>query len=348
MRYLAYQGVFEALSLTGLPSVIRPLSRCKGVILTLHRVVPGRPAAFAPNDILQVTPKFLEKVIVTARRTGLDIVDLDEAVERIRRPGDTRKFVVFTFDDGYRDNLEHALPVLRKHECPFTLYLATGLTDAVAPVWSQALEDIVAAQAGIAVDFGEGVEYLDAATTEQKRRSYDRIYAAIRSMAEPNRRALMEDLAGKYRLDLAAHTRSLVMDWRELQTFATEPLCTIGAHTVNHPELAMLPEAEMRREMEQSVSILKAQFGAAPRHFAYPYGGRTAAGPREFAAAADLGMLTAVTTRPGGVYHEHAGHLTALPRISLNGRFQKSRYVDVFLTGSIFTTLNAGRRVAVD
>ena len=56
--------------------------------------------------------------------------------------------MVFTFDDAYRDNLRYALPILRHHECPFTLYVPTALVDGVGEVWWQALEDIVAAQKG--------------------------------------------------------------------------------------------------------------------------------------------------------------------------------------------------------
>ncbi|MEX0627642.1 MAG: polysaccharide deacetylase family protein [Cucumibacter sp.] len=348
MRYLAYRAVFEALALTGLAAIVRPLSACKGAILTLHRVLPGPPAEFAPNAILQVTPDFLEAVILGARARGLDIVTLEEAVARIRRPTETRKFVVLTFDDACRDNLEHALPILRRHACPFTLYVPTGLVDGASEVWWQALEDIVAAQRALAVDFGDGITYLEAATTDQKYRAYERLYWHLREIPEPARVALIRDLAGKYGLDLAAHCRSLIMDWRELKTFVAEPLCTIGAHTVFHSELAKLSDKDMRREIAQSVEVLKAQYGITPRHLAYPIGSRVAAGPREFAAARELGFATAVTTRPGGLYMEHKDHLTALPRISLNGRFQHPRFIEVFLTGALFTALNGGRRLNID
>jgi peptidoglycan/xylan/chitin deacetylase (PgdA/CDA1 family) len=61
--------------------------------------------------------------------------------------------------------------------------------------------------------------------------------------------------------------------------------------------------------------------GARHAHLSYPYGDAGSAGPREFAIAAELGFKTAVTTRPGVLFRSHAGHLTALPRISLNGEY---------------------------
>ena len=346
-RYGLYRAAFEALALPGLAPTLRRFSRARGVIFTLHRVLPEPPAAFAPNGILQITPAFLEAVIVRAREAGFDIVDLDEAVRRLADAG-SRPFVVLTFDDGYRDNLVHALPILKKHDAPFTLYLPTALVDGVGIVWWQALEDIIAANDLVVVDLPEGPHYGDAATLEQKGKTFSHVYDRYRKIPEPEREASIRALANRYGLDLATHCRDLIMDWNELRAFAADPLCTIGAHTVHHFELSKLPDAEMQAEIEQSAKVLDAQFGKRPRHLSYPIGGVAAAGTREFAAARDLGFATAVTTRPGGLYAEHAAHLTALPRISLNGLFQEKRFIDVFLTAEIFTLMRRGRRLDIE
>ncbi|WMT90753.1 polysaccharide deacetylase family protein [Pelagibacterium sp. H642] len=345
-RYGLYRAAFEAFALPGLMPALRRFSKARGVIFTLHRVLPEPPAAFAPNGILQVTPQFLEAVIVRARKAGFEIVDLDEAVRRLGSP-EAKPFVVLTFDDGYRDNLIHALPVLKKHQAPSTLYVPTALIDGVGVVWWQALEDVIAANDVVVVDLPEGPHYGDAATLEQKRATFAYVYERYRKMPEPDREASVQALAERYGLDLARHCRELIMDWTELKTFADDPLCTLGAHTVHHFELSKLPEAQMRAEIEQSAKVLAAQFGKQPRHLSYPIGGVAAAGPREFAAARELGFATAVTTRPGGLYGEHAAHLTALPRISLNGLFQEKRFIDVLLTAEVFTLMRRGRRLDV-
>jgi peptidoglycan/xylan/chitin deacetylase (PgdA/CDA1 family) len=82
-----------------------------------------------------------------------------------------------------------------------------------------------------------------------------------------------------------------------------------------------------------------------PDHLSYPVGDSTAAGPREFRTAAELGFKTAVTTRPGVLFGEHRAHLTALPRISLNGDYQQLRYVRVLLSGAATAVSNGFRRV---
>ncbi len=82
-------------------------------------------------------------------------------------------------------------------------------------------------------------------------------------------------------------------------------------------------------------------------HLAYPYGSAEAAGAREFRLAKELGYRTAVTTRKGLVYAEHGEHLTALPRVSLNGDYQDERYLRVFLTGAPFAVWNGFKRLQV-
>ncbi len=342
IRYAAIRGMFEVLWASRLASLIRRNSKCRGVIFTLHRVLPEDPADFAPNAILQVKPEFLDYTIGRVRELGLDIVDLGEAIRRIESDEPERPFAVFTFDDAYRDNLRYALPILRRHQCPFTLYVPTALVDGVGEIWWQALEDIIATQSAVAVTYAGETDYISTATLAEKNEAFDQIYRRMRAMPEPDRVDLIRALAGQYGFDLAAHCRELIMDWKELQTFASEQLCTLGAHTVNHYELSKLEPAEVHREIEQSLKVMRAQFGSTPLHLSYPLGGPAAAGPREFGIAKDLGLRSAVTTRPGGVYARHRDSLHALPRISLNGLFQSRRYVDVFVTGAVFSMMPAG------
>ncbi len=341
LKYSAYRALFEILWASQVSKLVRALSSCRGVIFTMHRIVPAAPADFSPNAILQITPLFLEYVILRVRELGLEIISLDEAITRIEAPEVAPKFVVFTFDDAYRDNLVHALPVLKRRKCPFTLYVPTAFVDGVGEVWWQALEDIIARQDAMALadDMGE-IHYHDTKTLGQKQAMYKRIYFQMRQMPEDKRLELMRELAQRYGLDLEKHCRSLIMDWGELKTFVDQPLCTIGAHSVHHYELAKLDRQQVRQEIEQGLGVIKAQYGIMAKHLSYPIGGSNAAGPREFAIARELGLRSAVTTRPGGLYHRHKDHLLALPRISLNGLFQKKRYVEVLATGAIFSMMS--------
>lgn len=339
MKYTAIRAAFELLWLAQVPRLSRLLSSSRGVIFTLHRVLPEAPAAFSPNAILQIRPDFLDYVIERVRDLGIDIVTLDEATARLAAPAKPNPFVVLTFDDAYRDNLEFALPILRRHEAPFTLYVPTAFVDGIGELWWQAIEDIIARQEAVAFTENGEIEYVDTSTTPRKKEAFDRLYWHLRKLPEAQRRTVLAEFCANYGYDLEKQCRDLIMSWQDLRLFAGEPLCTIGAHTVHHYELAKLPEDEARREMLQSVDVIEAQFGIRPRHFSYPLGGPLSCGPREFAMAKDLGFATAVTTRPGGLYPHHLDALTALPRVSLNGYFQSKRYVDIFASGGLFTQL---------
>jgi peptidoglycan/xylan/chitin deacetylase (PgdA/CDA1 family) len=101
----------------------------------------------------------------------------------------------------------------------------------------------------------------------------------------------------------------------------------------------------VRAEMEMSRAVLEAALGKRPEHLAYPVGDPTSAGAREFRIAAELGFKTAVTTRPGVLFKAHGDHLMALPRISLNGEFQRQRYLKVLMSGAATAMWNGFRRV---
>jgi len=135
------------------------------------------------------------------------------------------------------------------------------------------------------------------------------------------------------------------MSWSEFSDLAADPLVTIGAHTVNHVRLTKVSEDEAQSEMEMSATIIEAALGKRPLHLSYPVGDRTSAGRREFAMARELGFKTAVTTRPGVLFAEHREHLTALPRISLNGEYQEPRYVRVLVSGAATALWNGFRKV---
>ena len=109
--------------------------------------------------------------------------------------------------------------------------------------------------------------------------------------------------------------------------------------------LAKWPIAEAREEMKRSREVIEAALGTQCEHFAFPVGDKGSAGAREFKLAAEVGFKTALTTRPGVLYPEHREHLTALPRVSLNGHFQATRFVDVFLSGAPFALWNGFKRV---
>jgi peptidoglycan/xylan/chitin deacetylase (PgdA/CDA1 family) len=346
LKKVILRGGMEALYFSVAHLLLRPLLGGVGAILTLHHVRPARSDAFQPNRLLEVTPQFLEDVIRAVRRAGIEVVTLDEMHRRLTERDFGRRFVCFTFDDGYRDNARYALPILKKYDVPFAIYVPTSFPDRAGELWWLTLEAVIARQSRIALVMdGEDRRY-DCDSPEAKYELYEHIYWWLRSLgSEDDLREAVRDLGARYGVDSAAFCNELCMTWAEIGEIAADPLATIGAHTVNHVMLKKASDAQVRSEMQVSSATIEAALGRRPAHFSYPVGDRTSAGLREFRIAAEIGFKTAVTTRPGVLFPEHAAHLTALPRISLNGEYQRRRYAKVLLSGSATALWNKFRRV---
>jgi len=336
----------ETLYFSGAYHMMRPFVAGVGVILTLHHVRPARPDRFQPNRLLEVTPRFLEDVLCYLRSADLDLISLDEMHRRMSEGDFRQRFVCITIDDGYRDTLHWAYPILRRHEAPFAVYIPTSFPDRLGELWWLALEAVVARNTQISLLIDGREQILDCGTVAEKRELFDALYGWVRSLAtEDELRRVVRDLCARYRVDVAAFCDELCMGWDELAKLAADPLVTIGAHTVNHVMLAKVPERTARSEMDMSRSVIEASLGVRPAHLSYPVGDRTSAGPREFRIAAELGFKTAVTTRPGVLFPSHRQHLTALPRVSLNGEHQQLRYARVLVSGAATAVWNGFRQV---
>jgi peptidoglycan/xylan/chitin deacetylase (PgdA/CDA1 family) len=336
----------EGLYFTGVHKLARHFVSGAGAILTFHRVRPVSDAPFQPNRTLEITPEFLDELLASLRASDIDIVSMDEVYQRLVSGRSDRRFVALTFDDGYRDNRSYALPVLQRHRLPFTMYVVPDYADGFGRMWWVTLEGAIAHNEKIEIAIGGERRVFDCSTTAAKDATFGTLYEYIRTMpTHAESRAFVARLAEVAGVDPEEDCRALVLNWRELRSLAEDPLATIGAHTMSHPILTQLDDESAFAEISGSGEAVAAKLGRPVDHFAYPVGQPYAAGPREFAMAREAGFRTAVTTRAGVLFADHANHLTALPRISVNGAFQSLHYIDVLLSGAPTALKNGFRRV---
>ena len=339
---------FAAFRLSGLHRLIAPLTRGAGVILALHRVRPFAPATpgYAPNRLLEIAPEFFDAALTVVRRLGFEFVTLAEARRRLVEGG--RRFAALTFDDGYRDTRDFAAPILEKHAAPATVFFATGFLDRSARLWWLELEESLRRLDAATVMIDGRPLRLEARTPAQKTAAFERIYWALRTRPEDELLVAVGDLASRAGVASAAIADGLFMDWNEAAAFVDHPLIAAGAHSRAHRMLAKWPAAEAQAEMTGSKAALEGRFGRPVDAFAYPVGDPTSAGRREFALAREAGFACAVTTRPGMLYPQHAAHLWALPRLSVNGLWQSQGDLEALLSGAPPLLWNRGRRVNVE
>ncbi len=334
-----------ALYFSGAHVLLRPILSGVGAIFMLHHVRPRREDEFQPNRHLEVTPEFLREMLTHLRARGIDIISMDEVRQRLIERNFSRRFASFTLDDGYRDNRDFALPVMREFDAPLTLYVASDFAEGIGRLWWIALEMAIAKATSIEVAIGGVPCRLNAATPSARQAAFDRMHDWLRGLPEHDMRREISALCARLGVDEAAICRDLCMSWDELKSFAADPLVVVGAHSISHCSLAAQSEAIASEELTVSRARIEDALQRSVVHLAYPYGDRAAAGIREFALASAAGYKTAVTTRPGMVFPESADHLTALPRVSLTGNYQDTRILPVLTSGAATAMWNGFRRV---
>ncbi|MBR1192731.1 polysaccharide deacetylase family protein [Bradyrhizobium sp. AUGA SZCCT0160] len=249
------------------------------------------------------------------QREGWSIVGLDECLEQLARNDQSRRYAVLTFDDGYRDNVSVALPILERHNAPFMMYVPTGAPTRTMNSWWLGLRKLFLANDTVTIDaLGRHFHCSD---IRSKTSALTEVSQWVHQ--DYRRSAMLAPTFMENGISLAALNDEYFLDERELGLLARHPLASIGGHTTSHAALATLDEPSARAELADNRGYLENLLQLPIRHLAYPYGGPTACGPREEDLAKEVGFQTAVTTRQGRLY-EHKLNEFALPRIGFNSR----------------------------
>src|ERR1700750_286569 len=151
----------DALYFSGAHHLFRPIFAGVGAIFMLHHVRPSRDAEFQPNQHLEVEPEFLRAMLAHLHALNVDLVSMDEAHARLSQGNFAHRFACFTFDDGYRDNRDFALPVMREFDAPLTVYVASDFAEGSGRLWWVALEMVVAKAERIEAEIGGVAVRLD-------------------------------------------------------------------------------------------------------------------------------------------------------------------------------------------
>ncbi len=334
---LKIAAIGEALSMLGAP-VMRSLMRNRldhaGLILMFHHVAPRNPDRLTINKGQEISPETLETVLTSLKAQGYELVSMDQVPERLARGSRSpSRFAALTFDDGGRDNLIHAAPILQRHDAPFTVYVTTSFASGLVAPWWHVIERAAMAAPCLIIETSRGPLRFDTSDHPRKIRAAEALHHIFWGTNETNRQRYTADLASQACIDLGSLTRELYMDWAELSEIAKLPNCTIGAHTTTHAFLAQLDERSAMRELVDARDIIRQRLNVAVDHLSYPYGATGCCGTREFELARAAGYTTAVTTRRGVLEHSHMNDLTSLPRAPINGHYQQPVMIDALVSG---------------
>jgi len=232
-------------------------------ILTYHRVLD----AADPLQPLQFDRRSFESQMEVLSRIAVPL-PLLEAVGRLRDGKLPPRAVCVTFDDGYADTLTNALPILRRHGVPATLFVTEGLLDGGLQ-WSDAVIEAVRALPEGDYAFPWLREPQRAVGPTATRAGLVReLLLALKYLAPEDRRRATDALAHTAG---AVLPRSLMLRRADLSRLRDGGF-EIGAHTLSHPILARLDDAAAWREIADSRQRLQELLGSPVTSFAYPNG----------------------------------------------------------------------------
>lgn len=242
---------------------------------------------------LGVSESVLEAQVATCVRAGAVPCTVRDGLARLAR-GDAGRAVAFTFDDGYADNVTRALPVLARHGARATFYLAAGLMETrTAPWWDELAFVLERARTPVARFAAAGSALALDVSTPAGRAAALRALLPLLRVPPAEQRARLAALRAA--LGVREPAPCELAEW-PLATRLAEAGMEIGAHTLTHPFLTLLPPGEQRREITESAALAAARTGAAVTGLAYPVGDHD---DRTVDAARAAGLAYAVTTRAG-------------------------------------------------
>lgn len=237
--------------------------RARLSILIYHRVLPQ------PDELDPESPTAAEfERQMQGLRTHFNVISLGEAVQRLRSGSLPARAACVTFDDGYADNAEVAMPILRRLGVPASFFVATGYLNG-GRMFNDTVREAIRRVDSPAFDFGDlRIGTLDLSSAAGKRAAIKKVLGVWRYLPSPERRARADALATNASLPSSSNLMMRDDQVRELRQAGME----IGAHTATHPILSGISIGEARAEIASGRQYLESLLSEPVRLFAYPNG----------------------------------------------------------------------------
>ncbi len=265
-------------------------------ILIYHRVL-AQPDPLPGGDIDATTFDQLMAVL----KLYCNVLPLSEAVERLYTSQLPPRAVCITFDDGYADNVEVALPVLRKHNLPATFFISTGYLDG-GIMWNDVVTESIRQAEGPELDLNTlGLGSHSISSFTERRHTIQKLLTTLKHMPPSGRYKYAHQVADATSADLPDDLMMSTHDIRTLHAAGME----IGGHTVTHPILTRVNNVVAREEIMHGKETLENIIDAPVKLFAYPNGKpKQDYDQQHISLLEELGFTAAVSTSPGvGTLH---------------------------------------------
>lgn len=307
MRYYLRQLIIVLIWWIGLIRLFQYCHRKQIVILTIHGVMDDRDKPLW-HPLRPQLPRYkLEEYLqVLSRR--YHFISLRDAVEMLqgRKPPQPYSMVL-TFDDGYRNNITHALPILRRRNAPATFFVPTGFLDNPRSFWCDRLDYALqhAQVDGREVRVGSFTMRLDSSTREALQQSYKRFRRTAKELDMSDLEFLravgqlatqLEAESGHALADIQEEDDwSAIMTWEQVAKEANGKV-SFGSHTIDHIRLGLVKTDFAHDQLERSKRDIEKHTGKPCLSLCYPNGSFT---EETIDLARKCGYVCAVTVNEG-------------------------------------------------
>lgn len=234
-------------------------------VLILHRVLPEVDPLFP----LEIDASRFDDICAWVK-AWFNVLPLDEAVQRLKSSSLPARALAISFDDGYADNHDVALPILQRHGLSATFFITTGYLDG-GRMWNDTLIESIRHTpllqldlSGLPVPLGTVVT----GTPAQRSAAVGQLIGQVKYLQPALRQRVVLAIAEQAGAALPANLMMSTGQVRALRAAGMQ----IGAHTVTHPILARLDDDSAYREIADGKDQLEALLGERVRLFAYPNG----------------------------------------------------------------------------
>ncbi|MEO1480778.1 MAG: polysaccharide deacetylase family protein [Myxococcota bacterium] len=284
------------------------MNRDVAVVFMLHRFNRDGSDGATSGELLRQSLRYL-------RESGIEVATLGDLV-RTLRDGRGKRVVVFTIDDGYHDFHQVAAPIFEEFDARATVFLTTGFLDGTLWQWWDQIE--WAFQNTQCREFelqGEGRE--KSFVWNDPGRVTAEVIERLKEVSDAERRSQMAHIFSELRVELPSEApdRYRPMSWDQVRVLAERGF-EFAPHTVNHPILSRVDDAQAREEITRSTHRCAEVLGSKASTFCYPDGTAQAIGEREKRIVAELGFEGAVVALPGYVSLQGEPDLFGLRRFS--------------------------------
>jgi peptidoglycan/xylan/chitin deacetylase (PgdA/CDA1 family) len=279
-------------------------------ILNYHRICSDSEHIKKKDELTVSVSKFKQQL--NFLKKNYHFVSLDNFIKFEKSK---KKNISITFDDGYKDNLTYALPVLKELDIPATIYIVTKFLKGEFDIWWYELKDYISESSeDLKFSFEKNKYNFSIRSESEKIKCFNRLNDIIQKLNKKEQYNFLKELTNS---SLRKQYKNILLSKEDLSTLISNPLITLGAHSHNHLSLRNLSKEECVEEIKKSKQTLEELMKCKVNHFSYPYGGKNDVGEREFEIVKELGFDSAVVTSVGKISKKK---IFNLPRVHMSQR----------------------------